>query len=62
MTRPASRAGSCVGGGVDLITACDIRICTAAANFCVKEVDLGIVADLGTLQRLPCIVGHGAAT
>ncbi|GLI63755.1 hypothetical protein VaNZ11_006828 [Volvox africanus] len=53
--------GRCIGGGVDLITACDLRICSEEATFCVKEVDLAIAADLGTLQRLPYIVGHGIA-
>ena len=55
------RAGACVGAGVDLITACDIRYCSAGARFCVKEVDIAIVADMGTLQRLPGIVGQGPA-
>lgn len=50
--------GACVGAGIDIITACDVRICTASARFCVKEVDLGITADLGTLQRLPHVVGE----
>lgn len=50
--------GACVGGGIDLICACDIRYCTEDAWFQVKEVELGIVADLGTLQRLPKIVGN----
>jgi delta(3,5)-delta(2,4)-dienoyl-CoA isomerase len=50
--------GPCIGAGVDLITACDIRLATAKASFCVKEVDVGITADLGTLQRLPQIVGN----
>ncbi|KAL6763521.1 delta3,5-delta2,4-dienoyl-CoA isomerase [Haematococcus lacustris] len=54
--------GACIGGGVDLITACDVRVCSKDATFCVKEVDLGITADLGTLQRLPHIIGHGAAS
>ncbi|GIL87537.1 hypothetical protein Vretifemale_15582 [Volvox reticuliferus] len=53
--------GRCIGGGVDLITACDLRICSEDATFCVKEVDLAIAADVGTLQRLPHIVGHGVA-
>ena len=53
--------GACVGAGVDLITACDVRLCTSSASFCVKEVDLGIVADMGTLSRLPGIVGDGIA-
>ena len=53
--------GACVGAGVDLVTAADVRLCSADARFCVKEVDLAITADLGTLQRLPRIVGHGVA-
>lgn len=53
--------GACVGGGVDIITACDIRYCASGALFSVKEVDLAITADLGTLQRLPGIIGQGAA-
>ncbi|KAI8813039.1 hypothetical protein BJ742DRAFT_518756 [Cladochytrium replicatum] len=50
--------GACVGGGIDLISACDIRYCTKDSTFTVKEVDIGIAADLGTLQRLPKIVGN----
>jgi len=46
---------------VDIITACDLRLSTADATFCVKEVDLGIVADIGTLQRLPFAVGEQRA-
>ncbi|KAL6969220.1 delta(3,5)-delta(2,4)-dienoyl-CoA isomerase [Sarracenia purpurea var. burkii] len=53
--------GACIGGGIDIITACDIRYCTDDAFFSVKEVDLAITADLGTLQRLPSIVGYGKA-
>ncbi|KAL3613163.1 delta(3,5)-delta(2,4)-dienoyl-CoA isomerase [Castilleja foliolosa] len=53
--------GACIGGGVDLITACDLRYATKNAFFSVKEVDLGLTADLGSLQRLPGIVGYGAA-
>ncbi|XP_062454280.1 delta(3,5)-Delta(2,4)-dienoyl-CoA isomerase, mitochondrial [Rhea pennata] len=49
--------GACIGGGVDLISACDIRYCTQDAWFQVKEVDIGLAADVGTLQRLPKIVG-----
>ena len=49
----AAIQGACYGAGIDLITACDIRHATADATFSVKEVDLGIVADVGTLQRLP---------
>jgi delta(3,5)-delta(2,4)-dienoyl-CoA isomerase len=53
--------GACVGAGVDLATACDIRFASACASLCVKEVDLGITADMGTLARLPGIVGDGVA-
>jgi delta(3,5)-delta(2,4)-dienoyl-CoA isomerase len=54
--------GACYGAGVDMITACDVRVCCAkTARFCVKEVDLGITADVGTLQRLPSIIGFGRA-
>lgn len=53
--------GACIGGGIDIVTACDIRCCTQDALFSVKEVDLAITADLGTLQRLPSIVGYGNA-
>ncbi|KAJ0252557.1 Delta(3,5)-Delta(2,4)-dienoyl-CoA isomerase [Hirschfeldia incana] len=53
--------GACIGGGVDLVTACDVRYCSEDAFFSVKEVDLAIVADLGTLQRLPRIVGYANA-
>lgn len=53
--------GACYGAGVDLITACDIRYASSQASFSVKEVDLAIVADVGTLQRLPRIVSEGIA-
>ena len=53
--------GACVGGGVDLICACDMRYCSADAFFSVKEVDVGMTADVGTLQRLPRLVGEGMA-
>jgi enoyl-CoA hydratase len=51
--------GFCIGGGVDLITACDIRLASADAVFSVREAKVAIVADLGSLQRLPRIVGAG---
>jgi len=51
--------GYCIGGGVDLITACDIRLAAADALFSVRETKIAIVADVGTLQRLPGIVGRG---
>jgi len=57
----AAIAGWCVGGGVDLITACDVRLCSADARFSVREVKLAMVADVGTLARLPAIVGQGHA-
>lgn len=50
--------GGCIGGGVDLISATDIRYCTKDATFCIKEVDVGLAADVGTLQRLPRIVSN----
>lgn len=53
--------GVCYGGGVDIISACDLRIATRSARFCVKEVDLAVTADLGVLQRLPHLVGEGRA-
>lgn len=43
----------CIGGGVDIVAACDMRYCTQDAYFTIKEIDMGMVADLGTLQRLP---------
>jgi enoyl-CoA hydratase len=49
----------CIGGGIDLISACDIRIAAKDAIFSVRETRMGIIADLGTLQRLPYIIGHG---
>ncbi len=53
--------GACVGGAIDMISACDMRYCSEDAYFCVKEIDLGIVADVGTLQRLPKIIADGVA-
>lgn len=55
----AAIAGRCIGGGVDLASACDIRLCSAEASFSVREVRLAIVADVGSLQRLPPIIGQG---
>jgi len=51
--------GYCIGGGVDLITACDVRLASSDAVFSVRETKVAIVADLGTLQRLPRIVSAG---
>ncbi len=49
----------CIGGGVDLLCACDIRIASKDAIFSIRETRMGLIADLGTLQRLPRIIGHG---
>ncbi|KAK6060500.1 enoyl-CoA hydratase/isomerase family protein, partial [Cooperia oncophora] len=50
--------GVCFGGGIDIITACDIRHSTRDAKFSVKEVDVGLAADVGSLNRLPKICGN----
>lgn len=51
--------GGCIGGGVDIAAACDMRYCTEEAYFSIREIDMGMVADLGTLQRLPHIIPQG---
>jgi len=51
--------GYCIGGGVDLISACDIRLSAGNATYSIREAKVAIVADLGTLQRLPKIVSAG---
>jgi enoyl-CoA hydratase len=53
--------GYCLGGAIDLITACDIRFCASDAQFGIRETKMAIVADIGTLQRLPRIVSEGIA-
>lgn len=53
--------GACVGAGLDLAVACDLRYASADAQFVLKEVDMGLAADVGVLQRLPRIVGEGVA-
>jgi enoyl-CoA hydratase len=50
-----------IGGGVDISTACDIRLCTEDATFAIHETKIGLVADVGTLQRITPIVGKGMA-
>ncbi len=50
--------GGCIGAGVDMITACDIAYCTKDAFFSIKEVDVAMIADLGTLQRLPIMTAN----
>ena len=51
--------GACIGGGLDLIAACDIRVCAKDAYFSLREARLAIIADLGSLSRLPEIIGPG---
>ena len=53
--------GACIGAGMDLITACDIRLAAADAVFSVRETRIAMVADVGSLQRLPRVIGDGAA-
>ncbi len=50
--------GGCIGAGVDMITACDIVYCTQDSFFSIKEVDIGMTADIGTFQRLPIITSN----
>ena len=54
-------SGPCIGGAIDIITACDMRFCTKTASFSVKEIDLAIPADIGTLQRLPRLIPEQVA-
>lgn len=60
-TKPVIAAihGYCIGGGVDLIAACDVRFASSDAIFSVREAKVAIVADIGSLQRLPKIIGMG---
>jgi len=55
----AAIQGGCIGGAVDMVTACCIRYATADAFFCVQEINIGMVADVGTLQRLPKLLPMG---
>lgn len=55
----AAIQGGCIGGGVDMICACDIRLATSDAFFCIQEINIGMTADLGTLQRLPKLIPEG---
>lgn len=50
---------ACIGGAVDIVAACDMRYCTDDSFFAIKEIDLGLVADIGTMQRLPNILNPG---
>ncbi len=56
----ASISGWCIGGGLDLVSACDIRLCSADARFSLREVRVAMVADIGSLERLPYIIGDAA--
>ncbi|MGK0405819.1 MAG: enoyl-CoA hydratase [Oleispira sp.] len=51
--------GGCIGGALDLVCAADIRYCTDDAYFTIKETELGMTADVGTLQRLPKLIPAG---
>jgi enoyl-CoA hydratase len=51
--------GACIGAAVDLITACDIRYASSDAFFCIQEINIGMAADVGTLQRLPYLIPEG---
>lgn len=53
--------GACIGGGIDLITACDIRLASRDARFSIEEINIGMTADVGTLQRLPKLIAPGIA-
>ena len=55
----AAVQGGCIGGGVDLVAACDMRYCTSDAFFCIQEINIGLAADVGTLQRLPKLIPDG---
>ena len=55
----AAVQGACVGGGVDLATATDMRYCTSDAFFCIQEINIGMAADVGTLQRIPRLIPEG---
>ncbi len=55
----AALHGACVGGAIDMICYADMRYCAEGTTFCVKEIDIGIVADVGTLQNLPSLMPEG---
>ncbi|MDX1468130.1 MAG: crotonase/enoyl-CoA hydratase family protein [Acidimicrobiia bacterium] len=55
----AAIQGWCLGAGMDLVTACDLRLASEDAVFSIRETRMGLVADTGVLQRLPAIVGAG---
>ena len=51
--------GGCIGGGLDLVTAADMRFASKDAFFCIQEINIGMAADIGTLQRLPRVIPEG---
>ncbi len=51
--------GACLGGGIDLVSACDIRVCSSDVWFSIQEINVAIVADVGTLQRAPYLLPNG---
>ena len=51
--------GGCIGGGLDLVTAADMRLASKDAFFCIQEINIGMAADIGTLQRLPRVIPEG---
>ena len=51
--------GACIGGGIDMISACDIRLASKDAWFSIEEINIGMTADVGTLQRLPKLIAPG---
>jgi enoyl-CoA hydratase len=55
----AAVQGYCIGGAIDLISACDMRYAADDALFSIREIDMGMAADVGTLQRLPRLIGDG---
>lgn len=55
----AAIQGACVGGALDMVSCCDMRYATDDAVFAIKEIDLAMIADVGTLQRLPHLIGEG---
>jgi Delta3,5-Delta2,4-dienoyl-CoA isomerase len=52
--------GPCIGAGIDLVCCADVRLCSSSTTFSIREVRLGLAADVGTLQRFPKIVGYGS--
>ena len=55
----AAIQGGCIGGAVDMVTACDMRYASEDAFFCIQEINIGMTADVGTLQRMPKLVPEG---